>query len=380
MDFFENILQPLTIFMPTVAIFIFIGIKLRVNKLISFTLYLWHSVMCIMIWYLISTEGGDAHGYYHAGISGISIFGGPVGFGTGTEFVESLTYVFVQYLGFSFNTLFVVYGFFGAIGVLIFASTILDLSKVSLISIRPWHWVIIFLPSLSLWTSTIGKDGLSTLAVALFIKGSMCGRRRENILFLSVLIMFLVRPHMALALVMGLVMMYVVQRQMSFVSIAMLTIISSLGVIFLAPVVATTIGIADLSVNSVSEFAEKRGSFASSRDDAAFWYQQPVPVRMLMTIFYPTPLSASGIVQMIVALENLILLTLTGILLWHSKFMSNLHREDFHLLFYFMISWIILGSIMYNTGLASRQKWMFVPILLFLAMKYMGRVPKSAFS
>lgn len=92
-----------------------------------------------------------------------------------------------------------------------------------------------------------------------------------------------------------------------------------------------------------------------------------------MTAFYPTILNASGILQLIVAAENLLLSFLFLYLLRHSLLVFKFYKEDAHLWVYMLISWGILGAIMYNSGLAARQKWMFIPVLLILVIRYMKR-------
>jgi hypothetical protein len=141
----------------------------------------------------------------------------------------------------------------------------------------------------------------------------------------------------------------------------------------LLPIVLQQLGLNELSLQSINAYAEKQGGQEFNREDAAFWYAQNLPTRILMTAFYPTILSASGILQLIVAIENMILSLLFLYLLRRSVLAFKFYLEDLYLWFYLLITWLILGAMMYNTGLAARQKWMFMPILLVLVIRYMKR-------
>lgn len=140
------------------------------------------------------------------------------------------------------------------------------------------------------------------------------------------------------------------------------------------PILTQRLGLVDLSNDSLTDYVSRQGGSVLNRDDGAFWYSQPLPVRWMMTAFYPTILSASGFMEFGVALENIVLMGFFGFLLWRTRFMTRFQREDLHLVLLMLGIWIMLGSLMYNSGLAARQKWMFMPIMLYLALKYSNSV------
>jgi len=369
-----NDFQPIWLFLLSIFPVVFIGRRSGLKSQISLALYFWHTAMCIVIIYFVSLYGGDEPLYYKDSLAGITWTGDKVVFGVSTAFVQWFTRIFSYHLGFSYLSTFLVFNFIGSLGLLVYASVMLELSKLSKRSIKYVAWAAILLPSIGIWTSSIGKDAFSFLSIAIFLKASMCGRNRTPLIALAVLLMVLVRPHIGLSMLISWFLLQVFRRRFSVANLTIITTTMILAFYFVMPLVQTKLGLPDLSADSIRDFSDLRGRMAIRRDDAAFWYSQSIPVRVLMTAFYPTIFSASGILQYIVAIENVFLTVLFLMLCWLSIYKLHFHREDMHLWVYTMVTWVMLGTLMYNTGLAARQKWMFIPVILFLAMKYIGKV------
>ena len=364
--------QPFAVFLFSIIPLLMIGTRFGLGSTTALALYLWHTGLCFVIIYYVSIFGGDQLQYYEYSLIGITWVGKDIVFGFGTAFVTWFTRIFSAGLGFTYISTILVFNFIGSIGLVIFASSIIELSRLSRYPVTWLTWVVIFLPSLGIWTCSISKDAFSFLAVALFIKATMCGRNHNAMVFLSILLMTLVRPHIGLCLLISTLFLHALRIKMSIASIVLLSVLGTVALYLVAPLVATMLNLPDFSADTLAGFIEERGKQADRRDDAAFWYSQSVPVRILMTAFYPTLLSASGILQLIVAAENIILTLMFAALCWMSMARFRLYQEDIHFWAYTMLTWFILGSIMYNSGLAARQKWMFVPVFLFLALKYLG--------
>jgi hypothetical protein len=367
-DYFEIAIVLFFSLMGTVYVSKSFGLKIG----IGISLYIWHTLFCLLIIYIVLQTGGDETQYYEDALNGITWNGKVVGFGTGTMFINWVSRFFVHVLSFNFYALFLVFNFFGSCGLVIFASTVVKLRQSATRKFDPWLWVIIFFPSLSLWTTSIGKDGLALLSLALFLRAATVKNTNIVMLASALVIMFLVRPHIALPMALSTVLFLAMRRGISVSGLIGSGLVVLLLTYFLIPYVAETLNIASVSTETVTDYLDNTSKAAFTRDDAAFWYSKSFPERFLMTAFYPTIFSFSGPLEFIVAMENMFLTSAFLISVFYGVGKGRVLKEDIHLIVYMVLVWAILAAIMYNTGLAVRQKWMFMPIILFLFLKYQG--------
>src|SRR5690606_24415998 len=122
---------------------------------------------------------------------------GGVEFSFGTAAVSYITIFFASILGLSFLGTFVAYSLFGYIGLMAFDASLRIATENKSRYIACVATLIVFLPSVSFWTSAIGKDALSFMSAGLILWAALKPARRTWLIVMSVLIMLLVRPHMA---------------------------------------------------------------------------------------------------------------------------------------------------------------------------------------
>ena len=172
-----------------------IGDFFKISYKKSVFLYIWHSIFCfVYIWFSLK-NGADSLEYYSKAITLNS-----VEFGFGTNFIVYTTKIFVDFFKFSYIDLFLIHNFIGYLGLLAFASAInlSVVSKTRVIKIIACGAVL--LPSVSFWTTALGKDSFSFLAVGLALWASLDFKNRKKLLIFSILIMFMVRPHIGTAM------------------------------------------------------------------------------------------------------------------------------------------------------------------------------------
>ena len=160
--------------------------------------YFWHSLLSVVYLLYVTNFGGDAIGYYRMS------FSPNLEFGMGTVGIWLMTSIFSQGLGLSFLGVFLVFQTFGFVGLLAFDASLRQVTVEKSKQIRQLATLIVFLPSVSFWSSAIGKDSLSFMAMGLALWAAMSLNRRVVIMVIAVLIMLFVRPHMAGMLVIGL--------------------------------------------------------------------------------------------------------------------------------------------------------------------------------
>ncbi|QTH20608.1 hypothetical protein HRJ34_20040 [Rhizorhabdus wittichii] len=360
-----------------VWIFLFVPVLLvgracHLSRAITIFVYLWHTLCSFLMISIVLNIGGDEIAYYEGAISGITFSGKYIDIGVGTMFIYWITHVVIDFFDFGFISTFMIFNFIGSVGVVIFGGVISDLQRSGYFYDRAWIWACVALPGLSIWTTSIGKDAFSILAIGLFLKGSMSPRSLP-MLGLAVFLMFLVRPHIGIPMALSMAIMTSKGGRTAVSGVIGPAVVAVILLVML-PILTQRLGLVDLSNDSLTDYVSRQGGSVLNRDDGAFWYSQPLPVRWMMTAFYPTILSASGFMEFGVALENIVLMGFFGFLLWRTRFMTRFQREDLHLVLLMLGIWIMLGSLMYNSGLAARQKWMFMPIMLYLALKYSNSV------
>ncbi|HEY4713003.1 MAG TPA: hypothetical protein VIH30_01985, partial [Aquirhabdus sp.] len=199
-------------------------------------LYVWHTLFCVVYARYVVSNGGDAITYYQSSLTG------NMEFSLGTQFVRIFTAWFSYVLGFSFYGTFLVYNVIGFIGLLAGeASLRIAVSGYSR-RVRNFAGFIVFLPSISFWSSGIGKDAISFMAAGIVLWAALDLRRRTRLLFSAILLMFLVRPHMAALLLVAFAGSMLFQRSMSFVQRVLLVSVVLGAAAALVPVAIKYVG------------------------------------------------------------------------------------------------------------------------------------------
>jgi len=130
----------------------------------------------------------------------------------------------------------------------------------------------------------------------------------------------------------------------------------------------------------IIEFVEKRQNYNQDGGGAVQISQMSLPVKMFTYLFRPTILEIRNLFSLAASVDNLILLLLVfagsfALVKRSSHFVRSTHNRHF-LWIYVFLSWILLSMTTANLGIALRQKWMFVPMLIFLLISVVGRPGK----
>ncbi|PSD37872.1 hypothetical protein C7E21_10595, partial [Acinetobacter radioresistens] len=92
------------------------------------------------------------------------------------------------------------------------------------------------------------------------------------------------------------------------------------------------------------------------------------PMQIFTYIFRPLPFDAHSTLALFTSIENTILLFLFIYILFISKFRlySFVEGKNTWLLIYAFLTCSMLAITTANLGIATRQKWMFMPIFIYL--------------
>ncbi|MGP9635794.1 hypothetical protein [Psychrobacter sp. AOP3-A1-26] len=337
-----------------------IGVREKKNIKIVSILFLWHTIFSITFVFLTSNGGSsDAATYYINSIRGTNIE-----FFPGSRFITFITYPISKLLDFSYLNTTLFFNIIGTFGLVLLYLALKDY----LIKLK-WYWYLILLmPSISYWSSGIGKDAISFFSVCLLIYATKNKKSKQILYLISIFLMFMVRPHIAFVILISFVAYFVIQSKSNIlIKLSVLPIIG--GIVFSSlGFVQEYTGIEDVSVSGVDDYYESREDLNMGGGSSINTSSMSLPVKIFSYIFRPFPFEAHNLISLIASVENTYLLFFFSYLIFKTKgsLKSFFMNENLWLSLYVIITCVMLSFGLKNLGIAARQKWMFVPVLIYL--------------
>jgi hypothetical protein len=343
----------------------------------ALTIYIWHTLFSLVyLWYLLN-YGGDAFGYYRRATDF------DFDFKFGTDAATSLTALFVHGFGQSFLGAFLIFNIFGTIGLLAFDASLRIAIQNKGRNLQYLATLIIFLPSVSFWSSAIGKDALSFMATGLALWAALDLVRRLPLMAFAVVVMLLVRPHMAAIMVLALMGAFLFDSKALYGKKIILVSIAAAVVASLIPFALKYVGAGDVvNVETLIDYIELRQTYNMDGGGGIDIASMSLPMSLFTYLFRPIIFEAKTIFALMASIDNLILLYLF-IVAGYSMLTRRIRVSQEGRIFmwlYSMAAWFILSSTSANLGISLRQKWMFVPMLVFLLISVIGRRRSSSVS
>lgn len=186
--------------------------------------------------------------------------------------------------------------------------------------------------------------------------------------------MLLVRPHISVLILISLavVVFYSHNRISGFKKILLLFAVV-IGVIFSVPFAFEYSGlVGDISFQSVNDYFEARQGYNQEGGGGIDISQMSLPAQLFTYVFRPLPFEAQGFAALAASFDNILLVILFIYTLF--CFFSRIKNPNLDLssksfmVIYSTITWIILAMTTANLGISLRQKWMFLPMLLYIAV------------
>jgi len=292
-------------------------------------------------------------------------------FNVGTDFIDFVATIPIKYLNFSYLNAHLLFGLFGFIGFTYFIKMLKNNGK-NLFGI-PLTIIIVLLPGFHFWTSALGKDSLFFMALMMFIYSLRYVKQNKIKLLFSFFLIIMIRPHMAMVIILAtlLTLIIVNPKKINLSHIFLLTISIIVFILFI-PLFNKFVGIDELSTESIQQKIEifnnegKRGGGLTSNIDVSGY---SLPAKLFAYLFRPFFFDARSVFQYIASFENLFLLLIiiqSTINKYKHKKIHNKQYINKFLLYYILLSWLMLSINMYNLGLASRQKYMIIPAIFLL--------------
>lgn len=357
LDFYQNILTLVILILSSLIVFLFAS-KDRKDVLKVFMLFIWHTTFSFVYYIFSLSTVSDAKTYYLNSISMDSFR-----FYPGTPFLSLFASYFSS--GFFnlnyFNTT-LIFNLIGSIGLVL-----LYLSIKNYLKKLPWYWIfILFIPSMSFWTGSLGKDSISYFSICLLIFAVTNGKNPAIFVTISFVSMFMVRPHVAALILMSYVIYFIIRANISpLFKIIIIPIIAAL-LVYSISFVQEYIGLDEAS--NLNQYIETRQTYGQNTGSYVDIGSMSYPMQIFTYTFRPLPFEAHNFISFINSLENTILLWLFSLLLLNPRMSLkySIRSENLWLFSYALITCSILAMTTTNLGIATRQKWMFMPVIIYL--------------
>lgn len=355
-DFYQGMVTILIMVLGTLLCFSLARNKKDIKLIV--VLFLWHTFFSVFYWYYSLSNTADATSYY------TKTFYLSPDFKPGTRFTETVSYFITKIIDSNYLNTTLVSNLFGTLGLIFLYLSL----KKFLVKINSLWLLVLFTPSMSFWSAGLGKDSISFMATCLFLYAITEAKFSKLIISFSFISMFMVRPHIAAIILLSFIIYFILKAKTHIIFKALTIPIILISSMITLQFVQQYVGLGDLSVEGIDKYVNKRQGYnlegGSSVDIASMSY----PMQMFTYVFRPLPFEAHSIVALITSIENTILLLLLLYISFKSKFNLRILLKDKNLwLFtYAFLTCTVLALTTANLGIATRQKWMFMPVVLYL--------------
>ena len=362
-----EIARVISVFLITFFILLKISENLNVSKNRASLIFLLHTTICFIYVPITISSQIDPYGYFkYSQIESYPFWG--------TGLVMNFTSIFTKYLDFGIYSCFLVFNFIGTTGLIILESIRKKLVINSDRVMKTLSAAVLFLPTLHLNTSAPGKDVFCFLCINLVIYSLLQTRIKLFTLLTSALIFSLIRPHIGMVLMIGLVVAFL--NRIGLPKYYLLLIrISLIILLFFVARQGLTILEGGYNYRTVIGIMEYNRTITEIGNNAVDTSSLNLPLKLFTYMFRPLFFDAGGLFSLLLSFDNLILLlTFTYPffrLFYQLKFRTfQLNATNYFLIVYSSLSWLFFAQSTSNLGLAARHKIMILPAIFCLSLFY----------
>lgn len=343
--------------------------RTRTRVTVFALLFLAHVASAVVYYLYVQTAAADTEMYYNDPFDQFH-----EGFGVNTQFILWVVQNMKLVVGGTYLDYFFVFQAFGFFGIVLLMRAMEEIYATLDLEQPTWTYLLLFLPGLHFWPSAIGKDAPLFGACCLALWATMQVRRRYLALAAAIVVMLLVRPHVALIAVAAVTWTVFGDRSTHPLLRGVLVLASLAGLIVAAATMRSTFQLDVTSADSVSDYLAVRSSFIGSGSadvGNTAVISAPYPVRVLSFLFRPLFLDAEGVFGYIASFENVVLLVIFGFTLLRLRVVIAAMKAVPFVRYALIASvgiTLALSIDYYNIGLGLRQKTMVVPGILLICV------------
>ena len=296
-------------------------------------------------------------------------------FGLGHQFMAFIIYPFVK-TGMNIETIFLVFSFISYLGFLNYFELlkIYNLKKYNKLLL-----LVFLLPTPHIWLASLSKEVIIFYAMSIVLKEVINGKYGIKIL-ISLLFIFLVRPHMSLLIFISILLSFLLGKDLSMKQ--KIYYLGGVGLMSFLMIYLTSkyfLKIEDINIQTVLEYVY---DFYNSRitkkvgGSAIDVKNTSLLERMFFLLFMPLPFlyNITNVFQLCSSLENTVLLVCFFVFMY-SSLMKKMKSRKLNLrvkVFLYsnvLITIVFFSSYLYNLGLGNRMRIMFLPYVFYIIIK-----------
>ncbi len=369
-------LYSISIIIITYTLSFFIFKKNNIHYVTFNLIFFWHLLFCIIYYYYsLNNLPTDSYRNYIHSLESYHDFQ------LGSFIVINFTRIFSYQLNFSYFDCFLIFNFIGIMGILFFLKSLIIVNNNFNILNKILFYIIIFLPSMYFWSTAIGKDAISFLAISIFIWTSLNFKELKIYTIISIFLMFIVRPHIASIMCFSTIIAIIFLKNFSLKTKSLYLFFLMIILFNITNYALTYVGMPNLinyypfeiNFNILFDFINLREKSYLSASAGVEISNMNALMKFFTYLYRPLPFETNNYFQLFVSLENTVLILITvigilGIILTKNKRIEN--QSIILLLIYIIITLTILSFTSANFGIISRQKWMIFPAILVLLFQF----------
>lgn len=335
----------------------------------------WYHILFAAIYYIyVQTAASDSVAYYERAQTEYENWG--EAYGTGTPFIDFLAWPFINYLGFSYEMMMVLFAWLGYWGFVFFYIVFREnlrfkhtLQGIDLVSL------IIFLPNMHYWTASLGKGSFIFLGLGMALYGLSRLKSRKIALLIGLLIIYHVRPHvfflMCVAILAGLV---TAREKVPWYQKLLVFAGVGVSVFFLYDDVMAFANLDSENLfASFDQFSSHRSVELAKAGSGIDISGYPLPLKLFTFWFRPLFVDAPNPIGVIVSFENMFYLWMAASLFSGNfiRFMGKSTALVKTCAVVFLATSFALSGTLSNLGIIIRQKSMVMYFFLFILLVFM---------
>lgn len=287
----------------------------------------------------------------------------------------------VKYLSFDFEMCMLFFSWLGFIGFvyayLFFAENITE--KVTVFGRYDLLTLLLFLPNMHFWSSSLGKGSVIFLGIMMFVYGVKKPKQRIFQLILGGFLMYCIRPHILLFVLVGVMFGLFFGRDKKISKSAKFFIVVA-GVVCLYLASNSILAVADLQnsenvVDDFEQFSEQRSiGLLKTAGSGVDMSNYPLPFKFFTFWFRPLFIDSPSALGIFSSLENLIYLFLFAKIL-NKRFLRFITKSPFMVkmaAITFLTTSFAMTFVMSNLGIIMRQKSMVMYFAFFVIYYFLA--------
>lgn len=288
----------------------------------------------------------------------------------GTEVVKLLTFPLVNMLHLPFWSGFLIFSLISFLGIALLYQILKKIAGTHR-GLQGLAMVLVLLPNLHFWTSLIGKEALLIVPLVVFALELYRKRYFSTTLLMSLLSIGLIRPHIALLMLLSYGLSLLLTEHFSEKRKWQIAAGSGPGIVVFGFLLTR---IQDFSggVERIIQKYEAHIRVFRHTDAYVPLDQYPLPLKLFTFYFRPLPFEKPGLWYAVIGLENLMLLLLSAVAMYiFFRSFQTLRRRMlvvFPLVLMLFLG-IVFGFAYANYGILMRTKIMVAPFLYLMIME-----------